>query len=147
MQEAESQGPYTDHCLDCRIEQRQIAIPLDFVDQLLQYDRRPLPLSAAHVGGLGIYEGRLVISICLKLKPERRSISTKAVLLRGAPGGTPWALEVDETLSFVDVIRHQGASHSTGEPWLTPANSLDGQAFEWLDVERLTSSLAIHWAT
>jgi hypothetical protein len=147
MQAVVSQKPYTERCLECRIDHRQIAIPLIFVDQLLAYDRKPLPLAATNVGGVGIHEGYIVISVCLKLTFVRTPITTKAVLFRGAPGKTLWALEVDETLAFVDVTRQEGASHPTDQPWMTPATSSDGRAFDWLDVEHLTSTLSVQRAT
>lgn len=142
MQTAQYLEPYADRCLECVIDQRRVAVSLDSVDQLIQYDRRPLPLPAPHVGGIGIHDGKIVISVCTSAKPRQESTNTKAILLRGLTGATPWALEVDDTFSFVDVVRHQGASHPLGFPWIIPANALDGRAFEWLDLPRLISSLS-----
>lgn len=143
MQEVQSVKTSFVHCLDCRIERRQIAVSLTYVDQLIQYVRTPLPLSVALVGGLGIYEDSIVISICLRSTLVLESKYTKAVVLRGLPGRIPWALEVDETLSFIEVAHQEHPHETTCERWLTPATSQAGQTLVLLDVERLTSSLAL----
>jgi hypothetical protein len=133
---------FTEQCLDCRIDGRKIAVPVTHVDQLIDYDCKPLPLARFHVAGLGIFAGNLLVSLSLCKQTTRHDTHTLAVLFRGLPGSTPWALEVDKTFSFIDVVRRAGAaSERSDEPWLDPADLATGGQLEWLDVERFVTSL------
>jgi hypothetical protein len=127
------------------IAERLVIIPLRFVDQLIEYPRSALPLGSNGVAGIGVYQDALLVS--LSIAPTRNMApTTKGVLLRGLAPSTMFAIEVDRTLSFVDLSTEHATTPSAEgargriteqEPWLSTAISADGRQVLRLDVESL----------
>ena len=125
--------------LECVIGERHIVVPLRFVDQLIEYPRASLPLAREGVAGLGVSQGKLLVSLSLA-SAKSPAVATKAVLLRALAPAVTFALEVDRTLSFVDLSA--GAATDLApprEPWLSHVTSADGRHVLRLDVESLVS--------
>jgi len=125
--------------LECVIAGRHMVVPLSNVDQLIEYSRVALPVAREHVGGLGLYQGALLLSLSLGSQ-ESALVATKGVLLRGVAGPLSCALEVERTLSFVE-LSSTAARASTREPWLSDATTSDGRDLLRLNVESLVSAL------
>jgi CheW-like domain len=124
--------------LECVIGERHVVVPLRFVDQLIEYPRASLPLARQGVAGLGVYQGKLLVSLSMGAKSP--AIATKAVLLRALAPAVSFALEVDRTLSFVDLSAGTALEQaSPPEPWLSHMTSADGRHVLRLDVEALVS--------
>jgi len=49
--------------LECRVEGGGVAIPVDAVGQIVEYDVAPLPLARGAVRGLGLVDGMIVVSL------------------------------------------------------------------------------------
>jgi hypothetical protein len=125
--------------LECVIGERRIVVPLRFVDQLLEYPRASLPLAREGVLGLGVYQGKLLVSLSLASARSPAAV-TKAVLLRALAPAVTFALEVDRTLSFVDLLAGAAPDHAPPrEPWLSHMTGADGRRVLRLDVESLVS--------
>ncbi len=127
--------------LECVIGQRHIVVPLRFVDQLIEYPRAALPLARQGVAGLGVYQGTLLVSLSLGVV-RSAAVATKSVLLRGLAPSVTFALEVDQTLSFVDLLPAGAVTigAAPSEPWLSEMTSSDGRRLSCLDVEALISA-------
>src|SRR5438309_11345433 len=79
--------------LECRVENGGIAIPVESVGQIVEYDVAPLPLARGAVRGLGLVDGKLVVSLGIGRCAEGRR-HTKGVLLRTSDATGHWAIEV-----------------------------------------------------
>ena len=129
----------SERALECVIRERHVVVPLRFVDQLIEYPRASLPLVHAGVAGLGVYQGKLLVSLSLDGASSSGG-SSKAVLLRALTPVVTFALEVDRTLSFVDLSAGAASFHARSrEPWLSHRTSVDGRQVLRLDVESLVS--------
>lgn len=129
----------SERALECVIRERHVVVPLRFVEQLIEYPRASLPLVQAGVAGLGVYQGQLLVSLSLD-GDKSSGGSIKAVLLRALAPAATFALEVDRTLSFVDLSAAGGSFPARPrEPWLSHRTSADGRQVLRLDVESLVS--------
>jgi hypothetical protein len=131
--------------LECVLGRHRVALPVDAVVQLIEYDvAPPPPMAQRWVSGIGTYDGRVLISVSLvpsSSPPQRRT--TKGVLLRSEGSGVAWALEVARAASFV-------RAHITTEPlgnsekvpsWILRASTEDGRPIGWIDVVEMMSRL------
>jgi hypothetical protein len=116
--------------LECRTESGTFAIAVDAVGQIVEYDVAPLPLARGSVRGLGLVEGRLVVSLGIGPRPEGRR-RTKGLLLRTAKADGHWALEVAEVVSFVEVVTSGGEG--------ARAATDDDRELAWIDPESLVA--------
>src|SRR5258705_13824794 len=94
--------------LECFVDRARIAIPVEAVAQIVEYDvASPFPLGQKHVGGLGLHDGKVVISVSLSARGVGSIVKrrrTKGILLSiPRRTGIDWALEVGEVGSFVRV--------------------------------------------
>ncbi len=132
---AASTHPTRVRALECRVENGSIAIPVEAVGQIVEYEVCPLPLARGAVRGLGLIDGQLVISLALGTARPVERRRAKGVLLRVEDQGGVWALEVNEVLSFVEVdvpsVRTRGAKVKTP----------DARELTWLDAERLVAEV------
>src|SRR5688572_8076271 len=90
--------------LECRVGRAPIAIPVASVAQIIEYQTSPLPLARRWVAGMGLHDGRLVLTIGLVPEPAdapARSRPAKAILLHLPGSEVGWALEISEVLLFV----------------------------------------------
>jgi hypothetical protein len=121
--------------LECRVEGASLAIPVENVGQIVEFELSPLPLSQPGVRGLALIDGKLVVALGVAgARGERRQ--TKGVLLRTADASERWVLEVVEVMSFVDVTapdRRDGGRVTTD----------DSRQLLWLDVEQLVKTVNV----
>jgi CheW-like domain len=128
--------------LECRVGGRRVAIPMRHVDQLIEYERSPLPLAKSGVAGLGLHQGQLVLSLALPFaSPARASGPTKGVSLRGFPLGLLWALEVDQTFGFIEVSATELRADLAA--WTRDALDGRGEPLLELDVATLLDALQL----
>jgi hypothetical protein len=131
----------------CRVGKAEVALPLEGVGQIIEYPVCPLPLARRFIGGLGLYDGRPLLSIALTRLPEKargQSRITRGILLMaGNDADMDWALEVDQLGAFV---RATLVPHSAGAdelpPWIRQARDPEGKSFGWIDVPAMLSDLA-----
>jgi hypothetical protein len=65
-----------------------------------------LPLAARFVGGLGLFEGRVIISVAIDPKRDGAAAQrlTKGLLVkRGSPRAAAWAIEVSQVRALVEL--------------------------------------------
>lgn len=133
--------------LACEVGATRVAVPTDHVDQIIEYELcSPLPLAKRWIGGLGIWERRVLASIALDApasaqQPRRRK--AKGVLLRQPQWDIEWALEISAVAGFVEVKLQPATSKSAGPPFLRRAASADGRPIAWLDVPLLFATLPL----
>jgi chemotaxis signal transduction protein len=123
----------------------KIAVPAEHVDQIIEYELcTPLPLAQRWIGGLGIWEKRVLASIALtppgSTRPVRRR--AKGVLLRHSRRDIDWALEISGIAGFVQVSLQPMANRPAGiAPFLRRAAAADGRPIAWLDVPLMFATL------
>jgi hypothetical protein len=104
-----------------------VAIPVEAVGQIIEYDVAPLPLARGAVRGLGLVDGKLVISLGVGRRAEERR-RTKGILLRTSEAVGYWALEVVEVLSFIEASPDDTAERA------------------WIDADRLVAEADLPFA-
>ena len=130
-----SPSPRRVRALECRVESGGIAIPVDAVGQIVEYEVAPLPLARGAVRGLGLVDGALVVSLGMgRCGSGRRR--AKAVLLRTTNGVGHWAFEVTEVLTFIEV--DEPGSHALLAPLRRVATS-DARELTWIDADRVVA--------
>ena len=122
--------------LECRIENGGIAIPVDAVGQIVEYDVAPLPLARGAVRGLGLVDGKIVVSLGFgRIGGGRRR--AKGVLLRTANDSGHWAFEVTEVLSFIEVGEpREGMNGGRG----VTVSTSDARELAWIDADRVVAN-------
>ena len=141
--------------LECFVGLLRIAIPVEAVDQIIEYElTSPLPLARDFIGGLGIHAHRVIVSVeLMKSEEDRRSLgdqarvrTAKGVLLDTKGSDIAWALEVAHVASFVEV---ESAASSVFQgpaappPWIAGATARnDGRVLGWVDVNAMVAALS-----
>jgi chemotaxis signal transduction protein len=121
-------------------------VPTASVAQIIEYEVTPrLPLAERFIGGLGVHEGRIVVSIELvklaAMTGRRRSAT--GVLLHTPHSATRWVIEVHRINSFVHA-QSEGKTMAAGEKlpdWLSRVRTSDGRLIGWLDTELMVQHL------
>jgi len=131
----------------CRVGKAEVALPLDGVGQIIEYSVVALPLARRFVGGIGLYDGRPLLSIALGRLPERprgQQRTTRGILLASPRGDqVEWALEVDQMGTFVRAtLLPQAAVNPDLPPWISQARDAEGKLLGWIDVGAMLSDLA-----
>jgi hypothetical protein len=126
--------------LECLVGGQRLSIPLESVEQVIEYPRSALPLARPGVAGLGIFEGELLLSLSLPAVPLRADGMARGVLLRGLPLALPCALEVDATFNFLEVLGDVASEQSAG--WTRSVADARGESLLELDVGALVGSLS-----
>jgi hypothetical protein len=131
----------------CRVGKAEVGLPLDGVGQIIEYPVYPLPLARRFIGGLGVYDGRPLLSIALARLPDRgrgQQRPAKGILLDAHPGDeVDWALEVDELGVFVRAtLVTQAAPNPELPPWISQARDGEGKLLGWIDVAAMLADLA-----
>lgn len=127
--------------LTCTVARAHIGLPRAAVDQLIEYELAPLPAPAPYVGGLGVYAGRIVVSVALTPALGQRPRTTRGVLV-AAPGPTRWCVEVSTVAGFAAaelVVDGDGAGAGPG--WLRRARLASGGSIIAVDVVAMMASL------
>jgi hypothetical protein len=104
-----------------------VAIPVEAVGQIVEYEVAPLPLARGAVRGLGIVDGKLVVSLGVGRRADERR-RTKGILLRTEGASGHWAFEVIEVLSFIEVSPDDAGERA------------------WIDAERLVAEADLPFA-
>ena len=133
--------------LECRVGRAPIAIAVPSVAQIIEYQTSPLPLARRWVTGMGLHDGRVVLTI--GLVPEREGTvagprPAKAILLNLPGSEVGWALEVNEVLPFVRVTSIGGAGGPPRPdlpPWIGRGTTEDGRSIGWIDVPAMIRDL------
>jgi chemotaxis signal transduction protein len=134
--------------LECRVGRAPIAIPVASVAQIVEYQTSPLPLARRWVAGMGIHDGRLVLTI--GLVPERAGAPAgprpaKAILLHLPGSEVGWALEINEVLLFVRATSIERARSRPSlpdlPPWIGRVTIEDGRSIGWIDVPAMITDL------
>ncbi len=130
--------------LTCTVARAHIGLPRAAVDQLIEYELAPLPAPAPYVGGLGVYAGRIVVSVALTPALGQRPRTTRGVLV-AAPGSTRWCVEVSTVAGFAAaelVVDGDGAGGAGAGPgWLRRARLAGGRSIIAVDVLAMVASL------
>ena len=134
--------------LECRVGRAPIAIPVASVAQIIEYQTSPLPLTRRWVTGMGLHDGRLVLTI--GLVPERAGAPAgprpaKAILLHLPGSEVGWALEITEVLLFVRATSIEQARSGLGRPdlppWIGRITTEDGRSIGWIEVPAMIRDL------
>lgn len=136
--------------LACDVGALRIAVPADHVDQIIEYELcSPLPLARRWIGGLGIWERRVLASIALTAPTAPPSTAltrrrTKGILLRHPRPDIGWALEISAVGGFVQLrVPPAGSKVAGAAPFLRRAAATDGRAIAWLDVPLMFATLPL----
>jgi hypothetical protein len=119
---------------------KRLLVPLEEVEQLIDYLRCPLPLAKRWVAGIGLFGDQPLVSIALWGITPKRPQHTKGVLLRSQSNGLRFAIEVDEAFSFLDVDAPRSATPNE-RPWLKSTSTSEGALLEVLDARALLREL------
>ena len=141
-------GPTQEPCrgLECLIGRGRFGVPVEFVQQVVELEvGLAPPLSLPWVGGVGLHEGRALVSIALLPLPgpAKRSIKGVWLGLRGSP--TDFVLEVTRVASFVDA-QVQQKTVSIGRlrlpSYVTAAFTSASRSIGWVHVASMLRELA-----
>jgi chemotaxis signal transduction protein len=135
--------------LECRIGKAPLAIPVESIAQIVEYQTVPLPLARRWIAGIGLHEGRLVLTIDLVggERPEVRGTEprlTTGILLRLPQSDIAWALEVREVMLFVRATAIERGRPTSGDglpAWIMRATTTDGRSLGWIDVPAMVADL------
>jgi chemotaxis signal transduction protein len=137
--------------LECRVGKAPIAVPVDSIAQIIEYDTVPLPLARRWIAGVGLHAERLVLTVALvsdRPGPDDRPHSgphrTRGVLLRLPDTEIAWTLEVQEVLRLVRARVESGRPSADSRelpPWIARASTEDGRAIGWIDVPAMLAEL------
>jgi chemotaxis signal transduction protein len=135
--------------LICVIGRALVAIPAKSVARIVEYDMAtPLPLGHALIGGLGVCEGKLLVSVSLssgadnRIEPRRRA---RGVIVHAPRAfAVEWAVEIDEVGAFSRVHRGpvRGRPQSHLPSWVDLAETAEGLAIGWIDVPTMIDDLS-----
>jgi hypothetical protein len=135
-------------CLDCLIGAAHVAVPIETVERLVEYEVGAAPpLAQPWVGGIGLLPDQLFISVRLRPLPvSRPRREAKGLLIRAVPGRPRWAIEVDRIVgSFAVGLEHDfsplGAFTEIPSGWLSTATRVDGTALSWLDTQAVEAAI------
>jgi chemotaxis signal transduction protein len=135
--------------LECRVGKAPLAIPVASIAQIIEYQIVPLPLARRWIAGIGLHEGRLVLTIGL-VGAERAAGRdaeprlTTGILLHLPQTDIAWALEVREVMLFVRATSIESRRPSSTEElptWINRATTTDGRSLGWIDVPAMVADL------
>jgi hypothetical protein len=90
----------------CLAGRARIVVPAHDILQVLEYRVSPrLPLAARFVGGLGSFDGRVLISVAIEPMPDSAATRvTKGLLVkRASSDSAAWAVEVSQVRALVEL--------------------------------------------
>jgi chemotaxis signal transduction protein len=134
--------------LECRVGRGPVAIPVAHIEQLIEYESSPLPLTRRWIAGVGLHQDRLVLTVGLvsdgEASPTRGPRRTRAILLHQPGSQAAWALEVTDVRLFVRATRVETrrTPDTDGLPaWISRARIEDGRSIGWIDVPAMLLDL------
>jgi hypothetical protein len=127
--------------LECIAQGRSVIVPAGSISQIVECEVVPLPLSRAHVSGIGVHDHQIVVVLRLfdKSPPidnERRNVT--AALLRTSYRGALFALEVTRVVSLISAQPIAAVG-----PWVMRVSTPDGRTLPWLLVDRVLAELGV----
>ena len=81
--------------LECRVGKAPLAIPVESIAQIIEYQTVPLPLARRWIAGIGLHEGRLEQRPTLCSPPDYRSEA-------GQPRALGWTQQLGDATTCVD---------------------------------------------
>ncbi|MGE3543114.1 MAG: hypothetical protein AB7L28_04260 [Kofleriaceae bacterium] len=101
-----------------------------------------LPYSSQYVGGLGVWDNEVVVS--LSLVPVQRGFEREStgILLRTPQSAVRWALEIAAPVGLVSVasVASPTQTSSTRPSWLLTATTSTERTILWINVDEMISS-------
>ncbi len=141
-------GPALETCrgLECLIGKGRFGVPVEFVQQVVELEvGLAPPLSLPWVGGVGLHEGRALVSIALLPSPGPAKRSVKGVWLTLGGSPTDFVLEVTRVASFVEARVQQKVVSIGGlrlPSYVTAAFTSASRSIGWVHVAAMLHELA-----
>jgi hypothetical protein len=136
--------------LECLIGRARVAVPIDAVAQIIEYEvAPPPPLARRWVGGLGTYAEKVVLSVALvaprpgATQPLKRT--AKGVLLQSGDSELAWVLEITQVAARVKakvVAKSVQVGQDKLPPWINSASTEDKRSIGWIDVPAMLKELS-----
>jgi hypothetical protein len=139
----------TTDVLECTVGAKSlVGIPRAHVGQIVEYRCTPLPLASRYVGGLGVHQGEVYVSISLANLGRSGERDAKGVILALAGQAVPWIVEISEIGVFAAVRLADKARlvDDRMPPWLMRAVTPDRRALALIDVPLMAARLAAQQA-
>lgn len=124
-------------------------VPAEAIEQIVEYDARPLPFADSRVGGIAIIGSNLVVSLCPAGREQNAlpaGKTTGALLVsEGARSGegVRYAVEVTRVISLVTVKAHRLGRGIADDAWFGEGTTTDGRTLPMLDVARMLTELGV----
>lgn len=123
-------------CLECVVLGTPILIPTRHLDRVIEYSlTAPVPLSHSWVGGLGLVDGALWISLALAGEPRGPLSGCKGVLLLAPDQHNRYAVQVESVGAIASV--EPGVGVVGPIPWPCPVSWFAATTHAGHDVLRL----------
>ena len=122
--------------LEFSIGRARVAVPVDSVYQIIQYETTPLPLARRWVGGLAVYQGRIIISVALigDRAPEvAQRKETEGIVVSADELEIGWSLEVLSVVGMVQATirpKHEQPRANKLPPWISTARTIDNRSIK-----------------
>jgi chemotaxis signal transduction protein len=133
----------------CLAGRARIVVPTNDILQVIEYPVcAQLPLAARFVGGLGLFDGRVIISVAIdtKLGVEHAQRVTKGLLVKsGGPSAAAWAIEVSEVRALVEVSQAPVlgvVDHPEKARFVSWRRTRDDDIVGWIDVAAMIAELS-----
>jgi chemotaxis signal transduction protein len=133
----------------CLAGRARIVVPIDDIVQVIEYPvSTRLPLAGRFVGGLGIFAGRVLISVAIdaKLNGSVLQRQTKGLLVKtGDATAAAWAIEVSQVRAIVDVEPAPIANiidHPEKASFVSWRKTRQDEVVGWIDVARMIAELS-----
>lgn len=138
----DSTAPWVD-ALECVIGKAHAVLPASRVRSVLELElSAPPPLARKWLGGLGAYEGRVVVCVSLMRAAPAVRRTGKGLLCVVPESDVGWLVEASKVLSFLKVRRVSRALTVETPPWVIAAQTTDGRLVAYVDVELMVRELA-----
>jgi chemotaxis signal transduction protein len=132
----------------CLAGRARIVVPASDILQVIEYPvSGRLPLAARFVGGLGLFDGRVIISVALDAKPDGAAQRlTKGLLVKnGGPDSAAWAIEVSQVRALVEISPAPVvgvADHPEKARFVSWRKTREDDLVGWVDVAGMIAELS-----
>jgi chemotaxis signal transduction protein len=132
----------------CLAGRARIVVPAHDILQVIEYPvSTRLPLAARFVGGLGLFEGRVIISVAIDPKRDGAVAQrlTKGLLVkRGSPRTAAWAIEVSQVRALVELSPEAvlGADHPDQASFVSWRKTREHELVGCIDVAAMIAELS-----
>jgi chemotaxis signal transduction protein len=131
--------------LECIIGRWRFGVPVESVQQVVDLDiGRPPPLARAWVRGVGLHEGRAIVSIALFPSLGGGQRQAKGIWLAADGAPTTYVLEVNRVGTFIDVEVQQQrvVVGKKSLPAFVTAAVTSSRSIGWIHVPSMLRELA-----